>query len=151
MAGHKKKAGQGGPQLDRYVQRVTREIHQLRHPETKQEITEQQAHGMFEKSDRCTRAMFLPYKDQAKKQWVNKLSKVDWQEGVEPDLTNAPTTQTTEEVGKEFAKLFQMVFAKKHIDAAGSRTLFNKLKRKAIKHYAKLSAAKQRQQEWVTF
>ena len=65
---------------------------------------------MSQRSDKCTRAFFKSYKDQAKQQWVNKVAKIDWVEGNGPtdqELASAPRTSTTKEVGAEFVKTLQ--------------------------------------------
>ena len=112
--GAKRKAGGGSARLDRAEQELTKRIQELRYPEIQREITEKQVHQMFERSDRCTAAMFKPYKDQAKQQWINKVAKTTWEEGTEPwpnqgDLENAEKTSTTKEVGAEFVKLYKMI------------------------------------------
>ena len=67
--------------------------------------------NMYERSDVCSRAMFRPFKAQAKQQWINSIKINDWKEGVDPNFREGtPTTQHTKEVGNEFKKLFQMIF-----------------------------------------
>ena len=90
---------------------------------------------MSQRSDKCTRAFFKSYKDQAKQQWVNKVAKIDWVEGNGPtdqELASAPRTSTTKEVGAEFAKLYKMIFDKKIIDGPKSQHIFDRLRRNAI-------------------
>ena len=135
--GAKRKSGGGSAKLDRAEKELTKKIQELRYPEIKREITEKQAHQMFERSDRCTAAMFKPYKDQAKQQWINKVAKTEWTEGVEPwpdqaDLDNAEKTSTTKEVGAEFVKLYKMIFDKKVIHIDKARDLLTRMRRKAI-------------------
>ena len=67
-----------GPALDTTERKIVTKIRELKYPETKTEITEARAYEMAQRSDKCTRAFFKSYKDQAKQQWVNKVAKIDW-------------------------------------------------------------------------
>jgi len=94
--------------------RIVREIYELKHPETIREASTHEASRMYEKSEVCTKAMFSTFKSRAKQQWINEISIADkWEEGREPTYTGK--TKNTAAVGTEFVRLYQMIFAEKHI------------------------------------
>ena len=102
---HRKKTRGSTPQIDKTEKVLQNEIYNLKHPETQHNPTERGAMNMYERSDVCSRAMFRPYKAQAKQQWINSIKKNDWQEGVEPNFNaGTPTTQHTKDVGNELKK-----------------------------------------------
>ena len=64
-----------------------------------------------------------PFKAIAKQNWVNKLKKRDWEEGEDPRIQGV--TNSVSEVAEEFTKYYQMLYAKKYIDAAELRKVIN--------------------------
>ena len=91
--------------------RLQKEIYELRFPETKPIPTNENAHRMHQKSDTCTKQQFQPFKDQAKKNWINKINVAEWEEDVAPQFTS--TTTHTSQVAAEFGKYYKMLYGPK--------------------------------------
>ena len=111
-AKHKKRAPVQR-ELD-HEKRIHKEIFELRHPEVTREPTAEKATFMRDKAEVSTRAMFATYKTRSNQQWINKVKRAEWKEGVDPTFEG--TTEKGDQVGGEFVKLYKMIFAKKDID-----------------------------------
>ena len=61
-----------------------KEIFELRHPEVTREPTAEKATFMRDKAEVSTRAMFATYKTRSNQQWINKVKRAEWKEGVDP-------------------------------------------------------------------
>ena len=57
----------------------------------------------------------MPYKQQAKRAWVNEVKVAEWREGQEPNFTS--TTSHTQECANEFGKYYKMLYSAKSTDA----------------------------------
>merc|ERR1711938_440617 len=78
---HRKKTKGSTPQIDTTEKNIQKELYNLKNPETNNNPTERGAMNMYERSDVCSRAMFRPFKAQAKQQWINSVKINDWKEG----------------------------------------------------------------------
>ena len=82
---HKKKGAT--PNSINLEKRYTRELFDLRHPETRREISIGESEKIYNKSDVCTKAMFNSFKSISKQNWINELYIADeWKEGREPNF-----------------------------------------------------------------
>ena len=80
-----------------HEKRIHREIFELRHPEVTKEPTAEKATYMRDRAEVSTKAMFATYQTRSNQQWINKVKKADWKEGVDPQF--AGTTEKVEQVG----------------------------------------------------
>ena len=113
-----------------HEKRIHREIFELRHPEVTKEPTAEKATYMRDRAEVSTKAMFATYQTRSNQQWINKVKKADWQEGVDPQF--AGTTEKVEQVGGEFVKLYKMIFAKKDVNQVAAQDLYRSLGKKRI-------------------
>ena len=76
-------------------QRLQKELYRLKYPETKEAVSAHRAHQMYQRSEVCSKQMFMPYKKQAQKAWVNEMKVAEWREGSEPNFSGT-TNHTTQ-------------------------------------------------------
>jgi len=110
--------------------RVQKELYDLKFPEVQELPTNERAYSMHQSSDTCSKQQFMPYKQQAKRAWVNEMKVAEWEEGKEPNFTG--TTSHTQACSNEFAKYYRMLFEAKHTDPACSNILLRALRKKKI-------------------
>jgi len=85
-------------------------------------MTPERAKNCADRSDKCTRAMFKPFKKQAEEQTINKMKKVkgEWKEGSEPEYESGvdgiKAAESTEGILTECMKYYEMLFTKKKVD-----------------------------------
>jgi hypothetical protein len=104
-------------------------LYDLKYPEHRIPSADQ-AHNMAQRSEKCTREQFIPYKAAAKRQWINELHEADWEEGKQPTITGK--TKTTQDVPNQLMKYYKMLFQNKQISANKMNLLIGKLKTKRI-------------------
>eukprot|EP00966_Prymnesium_polylepis_P087463 2023768-Prymnesium_polylepis.1 len=95
---------------DRMIQqqkRLQKELYDLKYPETKELIADNQAYNIHQQSDICSKQQFLPYKQQAKRAWVNEMKIAEWDENTPPQFGG--TTKRTQECAHEFSKYYKML------------------------------------------
>ena len=66
------------------VKGLSEKLFALQHPETKGDASLRSQVASAQMSDMSTKRFFRTYKSAAKQQWINKVKKADWQDGVEP-------------------------------------------------------------------
>ena len=140
----RQKAKGSTPELMLREDRLTKEVYDLKHPEMERIPTERAASAMTDRSDASTKAMFIPYKERSKKQWIGKVYKEKWEEGKKPVFeaqSEAARTKVsdTKEVGNEFVNLFKMIYAKKEQTERGRQESNKLLRLMAKKQILKLT------------
>jgi hypothetical protein len=112
------------------------EIHNLEHPEKSSIHEEAQAQRCAERSDKCTRLMFMSYKQIAKQQFINKVKTTnEWKEGEEPTF-NGHTTAPSQ-VCEELKKYYTMLFGEKKPNEHEMNKILKQLKKRKLFSVAK--------------
>ena len=117
-------------QMKRVSDELKSELYELTNPDPSNLRTARQSLAMAEGSDACTARYFKPYKNIAKKQWINEMKTADWTDGTPPTFTGS--TSNPKEIPQALKSYYDMLYAEKTTDDAESETIFKQFRKRSI-------------------